>query len=77
LTIEFISSEKLLGKGEGGSNEDDEYFDRWPTFKCRPNLADPRQHGADSYPPCCTVSGWIWLLKHFRRRLVRATYGWP
>ena len=30
--IEFIESEKLLGKGEGGSNEDDEYFDLLPTI---------------------------------------------
>ena len=25
--IEFIPSEKQLGEGEGGKNEDDEYFD--------------------------------------------------
>ena len=25
--IEFVESEKLLGEGEGGINEDDEYFD--------------------------------------------------
>ena len=30
--IEFIASEKLLGKGEGGSNEDDEYFDLLPNI---------------------------------------------
>ena len=30
--IEFVESEKLLGKGEGGSNEDDEYFDLLPTI---------------------------------------------
>ncbi|MEO6964383.1 MAG: molybdopterin-dependent oxidoreductase, partial [Acidobacteriaceae bacterium] len=28
--IEFIESEKCLGKGEGGANEDDEYFDLLP-----------------------------------------------
>ena len=28
--IEFIESEKVLGKGEGGANEDDEYFDLLP-----------------------------------------------
>ncbi len=28
--IEFVASEKQLGKGEGGSNEDDEYFDLRP-----------------------------------------------
>ena len=28
--IEFIESEKQLGKGEGGTNEDDEYFDLLP-----------------------------------------------
>jgi len=30
--IEFVESEKLLGKGEGGSNEDDEYFDLLPNI---------------------------------------------
>ena len=30
--IEFIESEKLLGKGEGGANEDDEYFDLLPNI---------------------------------------------
>ena len=30
--IEFIKSEKLLGKGEGGKNEDDEYFDLLPNI---------------------------------------------
>jgi DMSO/TMAO reductase YedYZ molybdopterin-dependent catalytic subunit len=30
--IEFIASEKLLGKGEGGKNEDDEYFDLLPNI---------------------------------------------
>ena len=30
--IEFIESEKLLGKGEGGKNEDDEYFDLLPNI---------------------------------------------
>ncbi len=30
--IEFVASEKLLGKGEGGSNEDDEYFDLLPNI---------------------------------------------
>jgi methionine sulfoxide reductase catalytic subunit len=30
--IEFIESEKMLGKGEGGSNEDDEYFDLLPNI---------------------------------------------
>jgi len=30
--IEFIQSEKLLGKGEGGKNEDDEYFDLLPNI---------------------------------------------
>ena len=30
--IEFVESEKQLGKGEGGSNEDDEYFDLLPTI---------------------------------------------
>ncbi|MEO5815192.1 MAG: molybdopterin-dependent oxidoreductase [Gemmatimonadaceae bacterium] len=30
--IEFIESEKELGKGEGGSNEDDEYFDLLPNI---------------------------------------------
>jgi sulfoxide reductase catalytic subunit YedY len=28
--IEFVASEKLLGEGEGGKNEDDEYFDLLP-----------------------------------------------
>jgi DMSO/TMAO reductase YedYZ molybdopterin-dependent catalytic subunit len=28
--IEFIESEKTVGKGEGGRNEDDEYFDLLP-----------------------------------------------
>ena len=30
--IEFIQSEKLLGQGEGGKNEDDEYFDLLPNI---------------------------------------------
>ena len=30
--IEFIDSEKMLGKGEGGKNEDDEYFDLLPNI---------------------------------------------
>ncbi len=30
--IEFIASEKLVGKGEGGKNEDDEYFDLLPNI---------------------------------------------
>jgi len=30
--IEFIESEKSLGKGEGGANEDDEYFDLLPNI---------------------------------------------
>jgi thiosulfate reductase cytochrome b subunit len=30
--IEFIKSEKSLGKGEGGKNEDDEYFDLLPNI---------------------------------------------
>jgi DMSO/TMAO reductase YedYZ molybdopterin-dependent catalytic subunit len=31
-SIEFIESEKTLGKGEGGKNEDDEYFDLLPNI---------------------------------------------
>ena len=30
--IEFIESEKLIGAGEGGKNEDDEYFDLLPNI---------------------------------------------
>jgi DMSO/TMAO reductase YedYZ molybdopterin-dependent catalytic subunit/thiosulfate reductase cytochrome b subunit len=30
--IEFIESEKVLGKGEGGKNEDDEYYDLLPNI---------------------------------------------
>ena len=30
--IEFIRSEKLVGEGEGGKNEDDEYFDLLPNI---------------------------------------------
>lgn len=30
--IEFIESEKTLGKGEGGANEDEEYFDLMPNI---------------------------------------------
>ena len=30
--IEFIASEKTLGDGEGGTNEDDEYFDLLPNI---------------------------------------------
>jgi DMSO/TMAO reductase YedYZ molybdopterin-dependent catalytic subunit/thiosulfate reductase cytochrome b subunit len=30
--IEFVKSEKRLGKGEGGTNEDDEYFDLLPNI---------------------------------------------
>jgi hypothetical protein len=28
--IEFVESEKLIGDGEGGPNEDEEYFDLLP-----------------------------------------------
>ena len=30
--IEFVESEKHLGEGEGGKNEDDEYFDLLPNI---------------------------------------------
>ena len=30
--IEFIESEKQIGKGEGGTNEDEEYFDLLPNI---------------------------------------------
>jgi hypothetical protein len=30
--IEFIESERSLGAGEGGSNEDQEYFDLLPNI---------------------------------------------
>src|SRR3954470_5657455 len=30
--IEFIESEKQIGKGQGGKNEDDEYFDLLPNI---------------------------------------------
>jgi len=30
--IEFVESEKLIGQGEGGTNEDDEYFDLLPNI---------------------------------------------
>ncbi len=30
--IEFLESEKLIGEGEGGKNEDDEYFDLLPNI---------------------------------------------
>ena len=30
--MEFIASEKLVVKGEGGKNEDDEYFDLLPNI---------------------------------------------
>jgi DMSO/TMAO reductase YedYZ molybdopterin-dependent catalytic subunit len=30
--IEFVQSEKQLGGGEGGKNEDDEYFDLLPNI---------------------------------------------
>lgn len=30
--IEFVATEKTLGKGEGGTNEDDEYFDLLPNI---------------------------------------------
>jgi hypothetical protein len=30
--IEFVESEKLLGEGEGGSNEGHEYFDLLPNI---------------------------------------------
>jgi DMSO/TMAO reductase YedYZ molybdopterin-dependent catalytic subunit/thiosulfate reductase cytochrome b subunit len=30
--IEFVESEKQIGKGEGGTNEDDEYFDLLPNI---------------------------------------------
>jgi thiosulfate reductase cytochrome b subunit len=31
-SIEFVESEKMLGKGQGGKNEDDEYFDLLPNI---------------------------------------------
>jgi DMSO/TMAO reductase YedYZ molybdopterin-dependent catalytic subunit len=31
-SIEFVEDEKALGKGEGGKNEDDEYFDLLPNI---------------------------------------------
>lgn len=31
-SIEFVESEKVIGKGHGGTNEDDEYFDILPTI---------------------------------------------
>jgi len=31
-SIEFVESEKALGKGQGGKNEDDEYFDLLPNI---------------------------------------------
>jgi hypothetical protein len=30
--IEFIESETEIGKGQGGKNEDDEYFDLLPNI---------------------------------------------
>lgn len=30
--VEFIASEKTLGKGEGGESEDHEYFDLLPNM---------------------------------------------
>jgi sulfoxide reductase catalytic subunit YedY len=30
--IEFVETEKTIGKGEGGKNEDDEYFDILPNI---------------------------------------------
>ena len=30
--IDFIESEALVGKGHGGKNEDDEYFDLLPNI---------------------------------------------
>jgi sulfoxide reductase catalytic subunit YedY len=30
--IEFVESEKAVGLGEGGKNEDDEYFDLLPNI---------------------------------------------
>jgi sulfoxide reductase catalytic subunit YedY len=30
--IDFVTSEKLLGEGEGGINEDHEYFDWLPNI---------------------------------------------
>jgi hypothetical protein len=30
--IEFVQTEEALGTGEGGKNEDDEYFDILPTI---------------------------------------------
>lgn len=30
--IEFVESEKTVGRGEGGKNEDDEYFDLLPNI---------------------------------------------
>ena len=31
-SIEFVESEQVLGKGQGGKNEDDEYFDLLPNI---------------------------------------------
>ena len=30
--IEFVESQKQVGEGEGGTNEDDEYFDELPNI---------------------------------------------
>jgi methionine sulfoxide reductase catalytic subunit len=30
--IEFLSSEKQIGKGEGGTDEDEDYFDLLPNI---------------------------------------------
>jgi methionine sulfoxide reductase catalytic subunit len=32
--IEFIESERSVGLGEAGKNEDDEYFDLLPNIRC-------------------------------------------
>lgn len=32
MNIEFVASEKQVGKGHDGKNEDDEYFDLEPDF---------------------------------------------
>ncbi len=31
-SIEFVESEQAIGKGQGGKNEDDEYFDLLPNI---------------------------------------------
>jgi hypothetical protein len=69
--IEFIESEKTLGLGEGGRNEDDEYFDLLPNILMIPGT----EHGSlDQVGVLLARLRLQWLLHDFSPRLVWTAY---